>query len=238
MMKGKKTPRPAPTPKLPKPWDVPPPPKAGDKDETTLYAAIGRALTAWSELEERFASIFACLVVAGEPEPAARAYGSVLTFRGQKEMIAAAAEAFFFLYPNEGRNEGSQLQAALGELLTEAGNFAPRRNEIAHGLVLENKPLAFDGRASGLFGSMRPPMRDPKRPIGFVLIPADHATNKTEMEKGQTLLFPVNYVPRYVYSSAEIAAFTAEFQRLEQWARQFPLIILGHRERAKERTFP
>ena len=45
------------TPKPPKPWDRPPPPKEGDANSRTLYAAVGEALSRWERMEERTLSV-------------------------------------------------------------------------------------------------------------------------------------------------------------------------------------
>jgi hypothetical protein len=106
---------------------------AATQDE--LYIAIGAALSAWELVEEGLAEIFALFV--GSPEagpgpghdPAIRAFGSVLTFKGRQEMVCAAKEAFFYRAPKD------PLVKHFGDLNEEAGGFAGRRNDIAHGRV-------------------------------------------------------------------------------------------------------
>jgi hypothetical protein len=208
------------------PWDVPPPPLSGDIDAKTLYAAIGIALTKWGHVEAALAQIFACLVTSQVPEPASRAYGSLQSFRGQKEMIEAAAEAFFFVYPDT----IARLKAPLHDLLAEVAGFSSRRNEIAHGVVQENSGNMPYRR--GFFGLSAPVIG----PVGFVLRASDHATKKTKLEKGGSILTPISYLPDYVYSSAEVLSFASHFDRLRDWASRFPLVILGQWQKEREKT--
>lgn len=234
MAKHTKEKRPPPTPKALKPWDVPPPPGKGDDDPEVLYAAVGRALSNWSALENTLGSIFSMLVTPSEGEIASRAFGSILTFRGKKEMIEAAAEAFFFTYPDT----DGKVEPYLKDLLTETHKFSNRRNEIAHGIVQQNTPPVRSKHLEdhiAVFG-MTVPKIDPKYPLGYVLRPTNHASNKTTMEKGRVLLVPVIYVPDYVYASPEVMRFSEHFDRLHKFAIKFPWAILGHRDRAKARS--
>ena len=240
MAKYPKDKRPPPTPKKANPWDMPALPTKGDSTAETLYAAIGLALTNWAHLEDTLAAIFSTLVSPTHGEVAFRAFGSILTFRGKKEMIEAAAEAFFFQYPDPEGNVEPHVKA----LLHEAEKFAARRNEIAHGIVQENtrqiarSPFGRLGGKSGLFPHPPTPPPDPKYPVGFVLRPTDHTSKKTTMVKGRIILLPVIYVPDYVYASPEVLALAAHFDRIQKFAIRFPLAILGHWDKERERAFP
>jgi hypothetical protein len=219
-----------PTPKEPKLWDKLPPPAQGDKDAHAIYAAMGKALDIWNQFEEALAQIFSFMVSESDTEPAERAYGSVVMFRGRKEMVEATADAFFFLRPETGTN----FHSALKKLLLDGLNFAPRRNEIAHGVLRHNRS-APDGWpleryiAEGILSpeSLRP---HPMRPLGFVLCPSDVASVKNQMEKTDFSLFPITYIPDFAYSSAEILIFSERFNELRRRAMRFPLAILQHRK--------
>jgi hypothetical protein len=233
MAKYPKDKRPLPTPKARRSWEAPEPPKQGDQKADTLYSAIGLALSNWSRLENTMAHIFISLVSDNDSEPAARAFGSVMTFRGRIEMIESAAEAYFFLYP-----EDFGIKKRLADWLDEAAKFSARRNEIAHGIVQENtRPihsLHLEHHIAAMHTTV--PHISPKYPLGFVLRPTEATTNKTQMQKGRTLFIPVNYVPDYVYSSVEVLAFAEHFERLRQLASRFALAIYGHRIKMKEQA--
>lgn len=121
---------------LPKTWRMLPRPERGAATEDELYTAVGAALSTWELVEEGLAEIFATFV--GSPEagpgsghdPAIRAFGSVLTFKGRQEMVAAAKQAFFWRAELD-----DDLSNQFGRINEEAGGFAGRRNEIAHGRV-------------------------------------------------------------------------------------------------------
>lgn len=138
---------------MPNPWDVPKPEPVGTPNADQLYNAIGRALSAWEPVEAACARIFAYLVSAPmewhEISPAMRAFGTVISFPGRKEMIEAAAKAYFHL-----NQPIAHYEDHISDALAEANNFAARRNEIAHGAVRE----VID--------------HNTKRSIGFYLVPS------------------------------------------------------------------
>jgi hypothetical protein len=182
-------------PHQPHPWDPPPLPERGDATEDITFAAVGRALTGWEIFEQSFALLFAVILGAQPSYAAMRAYGSVLTFRGRSEMVKQAAEAHFQQFPNR------DVLAQLRQLLKDANNYSPRRNEIAHGFV---RPYAETN--ANLVGE------------GFVLCPSDYATNKTEitfLTMGMSFGRPFRFIkPRYAYSSVEIDALGQRFREL------------------------
>jgi len=149
-------------------------------------------------------------------------------------MLEAAAEAFFFTYPDP---EG-KIAPYLKDLLLGAQNFSHRRNEIAHGIVQRNtQPIRSKNVEFHLLHfDTTVPKVDPKYPIGYVLRPTDNSSNKTTMEKGRVILVPVVYVPDYVYASPEVLRFAEQFESIHKFAIKFPLAILGHRDRAKQQS--
>jgi hypothetical protein len=130
-------------------WDRPDPmPGKGNKGPEAVYAAVGEALSIWETVEEHLAHIFSVLIGLRRPSTAAvRAYGSLTTFRGKSEMIAAAAEVYFHDHPDEG------LQQKFNDALKAAIGFSARRNEIAHGIVQQLKKAP--NQSLGFF--LRPP---------------------------------------------------------------------------------
>jgi hypothetical protein len=138
---------------MPNPWDVPKPELIGTPNADQLYIAIGRALSEWEPVEAACARIFAYLVGAPiewhEVSPAMRAFGTVISFPGRKEMIEAAAKAYFHLH-----QPLTHYKQYINDALGEANNFASRRNEIAHGVVKE----VID--------------HDTNRSIGYYLVPS------------------------------------------------------------------
>lgn len=198
-----------PTPPKPNPWDVPTPPHKGDEKKETLFAAVGSALSAWESIEIRLSNIFSTLVSPrSESLPAQRAYGSVLTFRGRSEMISAAADAAFFLTPDD------TLHHDLSKLLDQIGRFAARRNEIAHGRVTTYYTAP---RSGFIIQTVR------EMPAGYILEPPNYATNKTKLAPGRIILETAHHKPSYAYSSVEIGVLEKHFVRLEEEAQNFSI---------------
>jgi hypothetical protein len=114
-------------------WDPRPWPSSGDTSDEMVYAWVGRALSAWERHEAKLGVLFASFLVQKEANalPAIRPYFSVRTFEGRAEMLRAASAAYFSENPNE------PLQGEFKSLISEAIAFSPRRNEIAHGIVVK-----------------------------------------------------------------------------------------------------
>ena len=112
------------------PWAVRESSDQGDENEEVLFAAIGRAISKWEELEEDLADLFSLLVGSKElvhdpSNPASRVYGKVPNFSALAEMLDAAAEAFFE------NNYAPALAKEFKDVLKSCRGFAARRNEIA-----------------------------------------------------------------------------------------------------------
>jgi hypothetical protein len=186
------------------------------------YAAVGRALSAWEKFETEFGFIF-CYLTGSEHNllPIWRAYGSIVTFRGRKEMLQEAAEMFLFLHPDPAT------KSAIDSLVKRADGFCARRNEIAHGVVMPYQ-----------LGS------GPPRGTGFILAPARYASIKVVpklLDRPDGPPGTDNTVfldPRYVYSSLEIDAFTAHFSALEREATATRILVWQHRDRSVRRAKP
>jgi hypothetical protein len=183
------------------PWDIPPRRAHGDIDENTLFAAIGRALTEWEQVEAACAEIFAVLVSVSRKSshqaPAIRAYGTVISFRSRCEMLQAAATAYFHTRKNKEAIFKKQLNAIMKECLA----FAARRNEIAH------------GRVSLVYYSAR----GKTRPIGHYLLPSLYNPKKYKIERTVT----------FEYTSNEVIYFTQEFTKLHLKVDAFRKRLIG-----------
>ena len=119
------------------PWDVPPVPERGDDKPETIYTAVGHALSTWELVEEELASLFALLVGSAPRNPetqgAMRAYGSIVSSKSRVDMLNAAAKGFFHGWANP--EIMKTFDDEFRELMTLAGGWAGRRNDVAHGRV-------------------------------------------------------------------------------------------------------
>jgi len=109
------------------PWNPKPKLPRGDASADILYAAVGRALSQWEQLETNLALCFSAFVGASLKDGAVLAYGTVTAFTGRRDMVKVAFEAF--------PARSHEKIAPFKDILNRAGNFSARRNEIAHGIV-------------------------------------------------------------------------------------------------------
>jgi hypothetical protein len=103
----------------------------GDSNPVAICCAIGSTLTTWEMTEVAYSYLFNMIVRPRHSSPAIRrAYGSIVSPRGRREAIEAAAEVFFQKFPNAG------LEHELSEFIGIHRNASARRNEIAHGVIV------------------------------------------------------------------------------------------------------
>jgi len=117
---------------MPNPWDRSPQPDKGELSAEDIFVSVGRALSAWENLEAALGDFFAFIVGAGFglTDPALRAYGSVSSFANRATMLEEAAAAYFHDNPN------SHFKERFRQVITvECRGFSGRRNQIAHGRV-------------------------------------------------------------------------------------------------------
>jgi hypothetical protein len=162
-------------------WAIPPLPDKGDPEENITYASVGRALSAWELFETDLAFLFAFFIVpAHDSEAARRAYGSIVSFNGRADALKSAAATYFRNFPYKD-------STAFDDLMNIASRAAPRRNEIAHGVL---RPYM-----------LKEPWPDP---ITYAVFPAYYATKRHDVH---------NY-PKYAYASPEIERFKQQFDEL------------------------
>ncbi len=111
------------------PWDVAPMLPKGDDNETDVFLAVGRALTAWEQLETGLFELYQILAHSTNFASEA-AYGSIASSEARTEMIRAAAKRM--LPPRTLSTTTEKLYRTLKDI----GNFTSRRNDIAHGQVM------------------------------------------------------------------------------------------------------
>lgn len=109
------------------PWDTAPKLDRGDEDPTALYSAVGQALTIWERLEDLHAWMFSTLV-GSRSNSAYVAYGYVDNSSTRLSMNKAAAKITLKGDP--------KLLTDLIKTLDRIESFRVRRNDIAHGMVV------------------------------------------------------------------------------------------------------
>ena len=132
----------------------------GDSDFDSLYPAVGKALNNWEHAEGSLAHLFGTIIRPSRNSYAARrAYGSIVTARGRKEMLESVAAVFFRNFQDEAAEKKTKT------LLTHYQDAAARRNELAHGIVGGDKD--DDGKF-----------------LGYFVVPSAWNTNKRGLDSG------------------------------------------------------
>jgi hypothetical protein len=152
--------------------------------------------------------LFSAFVSTALTQAARRAYCAVRTFEGRMDMLRAAAEAYFAKKPD------SDLLTQFAEILQSTTNFAPRRTDIAHGVV--------DHFMSYPSGSTLP--GDPT----YCLYPSSASSSNGNR----------NNLPSYCFSSAELDYFFSEFYRLQEPVASVAVRIIKRDRRQIGRPTP
>jgi hypothetical protein len=193
-----------PKPVEPKRWNRRPWPHRGDADMNVLYAAVGRFMSQWERYEGVLSLLFSAFVSDLESKAARRAYASVRTFEGRAEMLRASSAAYFEEHPSTERQDSFKI------ILTDATQFSPRRNDVAHGVLdyyfpedhhEHSEPIALD--------------------LEYGLYPSYASFKERDLAN----------VPTYCYTSVELNYFWSEFVRLGTEASLLVGQILNDRKR-------
>lgn len=191
MAKPKKQKPPKP-PKEPEPWDVLPILSNGDPFPDKLFSEVGKALSAWEALDATQANVFSILV-SSRAGAAEAAYGSIVSPASRAEMVLAAARRVLV--------KDDPLLPELETLIDRVGKLSGRRNDIAHGMVGQYRPLTDD-----------------KTSLGYFLAPAFGNTRKNlSMDRVVEMvnlnhLIPMQRLHKYAYTAEQVAWYTAHFQ--------------------------
>ena len=115
---------------MPNPWEPPLFPDHGDNDNKTLFESIGRALTAWEDLESFLSHLYAGLSEQSlYNQEAIYRYGSFCNVSIRARDLRASGEAYFIKYPNQ------HLEGELSWIIKSFSGWSQRRNDVAHGVV-------------------------------------------------------------------------------------------------------
>lgn len=167
------------SPAITNPWDIPPLPTRGDLDDDWTFAGVGRVMSRWEAIEFRLARLYSVFIGKPNHGDAIREYGAGRIFRDRMDALKRAAETFFT------RVHSQLLEGEFHELSCQVDRFADRRNEIAHGIVMQIQEISVfqDNLDAEVRGRMQ-----------YALIPPYYLGRKHE-ECG---------APKYAYTSAHL----------------------------------
>jgi hypothetical protein len=169
-----------------------------------LYLAVGQALSKWERLEGEMAHLYSQFLGRGEAPyfnvPAVRAFGTLNSPATKADLIAAAAEARFYLLGFDERihhnvavmQELEAVETELRKIIKTYRGWMSRRNDIAHGYVAQTGP--WDDNS-----------------VTHLLYPSECSTNKWCIVVGE---------PVYAYEAQHIEAFGKAFEALETAVRE------------------
>src|SRR5665213_3539095 len=112
-----------------KPWDIPAFAGRGDKTPNLTYEAVGRALSAWEDLEVSLSYLFG--IFSDKPPLLLETYaeyGKPTIFVLRADALEKSAERYFVGQPNQHR------ESAFSDLVCDIRHFSSRRNDIEHGV--------------------------------------------------------------------------------------------------------
>lgn len=177
-------------------------PKAasGDSDSAPLFQSVGQCITAWERLEASFASLFS-LLCDDKSQAATAMYGNLGNTRAKIEAFRLIIEPAF-----DKRKVPENERSCLALLLRHFLSASPRRNDIAHGMVMG---FTINDKS-----------------MGNLLVPPWYAHKKTR-EKVDTRTLMLDDLESmvahysYRYTRADIDALTSKFMHFRQWVNDY-----------------
>lgn len=180
---------------MPDPWDPLPYPETADDNPNQTFYGVGLIMTMWESIEFEFARLYS-IFVGDEPDGfLMRDYGEPRIFRDRLKNLNDKAEIFFV-------NRCDQnLEGDYGKVARAANGFSTRRNEIAHGIVMNVSAIEH-------FQQRIPSLR-----LG--------ETQTVVVPPFQTLRFHDNFgFPLYAYNSEQMEWLAAQMHQVEKSIRE------------------
>jgi hypothetical protein len=184
-----------------KPWDRPQhgliPNRQGDSASAPIYAALGRAVSAWEGVAAALGSIFfATLDQTARDKPydlPEEAFGNIKNVNRRVDQLLSAWQTFNVPYLNAPETSAivAQLDRDLRQALTAVRGWAARRNDLAHGYMTR---------------ACAPDYTKEEQPLTtqYALCPSHARVGK--WSRGE---------PEYNYLARDISAFAKAFRALD-----------------------
>ena len=189
------------------PWDPLPLPLTADTSQSILFEVLGRTLDRW-EYTEIGLSIMYCLFVGDPTFEKMREYGEGRIFRERQAILRRAADKWFTKHPNQ--NEEGEFD----KLMEAATGFAARRNEIAHGVVMNVQGVHFWQEKLRLASPNAP---------HFLIVPSIHTIRKHD-STGMPVYGYASQQVEYLYNQiAKLEVAVDSFKR-RLWPNNWPTV--------------
>lgn len=173
---------------------------SGDSDPAPLFQSVGQCITAWERLEASFAALFSQLC-DDKSQAATAMYGNLGNTRAKIEAFRLVTDTAF-----DKRKVPENERACLALLWRHFESATPRRNDIAHGMVMS---FTINGE-----------------PMGNLLVPPWYTPKKTREKADISTLMLNNLesmVARYSYryTRSDIDELTGKFMDFRQWVNDY-----------------
>jgi hypothetical protein len=177
-------------------WERPDVFPKGEGEASVLYTNVGAALSAWEDVEYRFAEVFSILLDANA-DAAERVFGALEGISAKIEVLEQGAQSAF-----RQRQVASEFREAWAKLKGHYQGGQAQRNKIAHGQVLHVRTSAALGQTPN-----------------YLLMPRYNAKKSVPVweDPPQKTLAVVGYW----YTSADVSRFKEQFFHLATWAHGF-----------------
>jgi hypothetical protein len=186
------------------PWDRPPFPKRGNISQSVMFAAMGRALNAWEEVEISMAHLYAAFLTGDRFDPTANhAYGVEANFNQRSAGLQRIADNHFIGRPSQ------SIEGEFYRLIQLVTHYSARRNDIAHGHTLQaHWVLKPDSRATLLTAPNE----------GWCIVPPHFRANK----------FTNQNRPVYALTSWELNEFSDVFWDMARGISNLSIWVIQH----------
>ena len=180
-------------------WDIAPIPSRGDPEADVTYAAKGRGVSVWEEVEIALSQLYA--VLTGSPRlsrEACQRYGEPLNFKDRLAGLEEAGARYFVTHYNQA------VEGEFAALVERTGRLSVRRNELTHSWV---QPIQFE-KSHQRLGSEEDQWATR---WGYFLVPPTYRSRKFD---------PADR-PLFIYTSREILEYASQFTCLKSDIERF-----------------
>ncbi|MDR6872695.1 hypothetical protein J2Y55_003714 [Bosea sp. BE125] len=163
--------------------------RQGDREDTPIYTALGKAVSAWEGVNAAVASLFHALHAGDEQE--VDAFGGVFKVHDRANALREECARFLDADFGDQRDQAAKLKKSMRQVAGAYCEWAVRRNELAHGYVTEARC---------------PDYGDDEQPIitVYALLPSHARLGAWSHAE-----------PRFNYLAADIELFAQRFRELD-----------------------
>lgn len=192
-----------------KPWHRPKnsliPCRPGDKQDTPIFTALGRAVSAWEGVNAATASLFHELFDGEHDddfETGVEAFGGVVNVHERAKKLRALSKKFLEADFGGNRVKATKFKREIRKTLEAYLGWAERRNDLAHGYVTKYQSPDYEHEQQPLT-------------TFYSLLPSHARTNHSDYSEDTPLVRWLNSEPIYNYTASEIDTFAKKFRLLD-----------------------